>query len=195
MTGMARGGNDAQRRPERAGGVHAPPEPHERGAVSAPSPTPDPGGFRVVTQPAPDLRSGAILTAFGAVVTGWLLSVVPPNDVSLLLAVLLPPLCGYEIGAQCAGKAPRGRERTCPMRPWKATRGGSDSRPVADAATSGNRRTDTNADPSPRPPAPVVSSQCAAGSCAPTRHQAAPSHSTKAGRGPRPAPGGAKENP
>ena len=60
-------------------------------------------------QKAPDLHGGAILTAFGAVIVLWLAG-GPLDAMSLPLSLLLPPLVGYEIGAQCAGKAPQGRE-------------------------------------------------------------------------------------
>lgn len=60
-------------------------------------------------QKAPDLHSGAILTALGAVIVLWLVC-GPLDGMSIYLSMLMPPLVGYEIGAQCAGKAPQGRE-------------------------------------------------------------------------------------
>ena len=59
-----------------------------------------------------------------------------------------------------------------PRRP-NGSQGGSDSRPVADAATSGDRRTICIDDPcpSPRLPAPVASRYAQPVRCAPTQHR------------------------
>ena len=58
-----------------------------------------------------------------------------------------------------------------PRRPWQATQGGSDSRPVADAAASGNRST-TIATAGMRPR--CFRSAQPGSSCAPRQHQTAP---------------------
>ena len=54
-----------------------------------------------VIQRAPDRQGTAILVAFGALVTMWLLS-GPIDGVMMAESMLLPPLVGYEIGNQAA---------------------------------------------------------------------------------------------
>ena len=54
-----------------------------------------------VIQRAPDRQGTAILVAFGALVTLWLLS-GPIDGVMMAESMLLPPLVGYEIGNQAA---------------------------------------------------------------------------------------------
>ena len=61
------------------------------------------------TQKAPDRQTAAILAAFGLVVALWMVT-GPVEALSIIGAMLLPPLLGYEVGGQCAGKAPQGRE-------------------------------------------------------------------------------------
>ena len=72
------------------------------------------------------------------------------------------------------------------------SQGGSDSRPVADAATSGDRRTICIDDPCPSPRLPAPVAFRLRNDVAPTNTETAPKQ-TSDRRGPRPAPKGQGE--
>ena len=61
------------------------------------------------TQKALDRQTSTILTAFGLVCVAWLIG-GPVDQTSTAYAMLLPSVLVYEVGRQCAGKAPGGRE-------------------------------------------------------------------------------------
>ena len=91
---------------------------------------------------------------------------------------------------------PWGGREQCPGDRGRPRRAAFDSRPVADAAASGNREDDLHVEPSPQPHAPVVSSLRAARKLRADQHQTAPREDFRIDKNPgaaRPAPAGAKE--